>query len=538
MHSYQPRTSSHKPAFFCAVSLVLLISFSRAALAATSRCAFCHPKETERFLATPMGKSLISPEPTSPARIAHEPSQSEITIREQGDHIVHAISERGFTAEYAVRYQIGGGLMGASYMVQISDYLFESPASWYRTYGWDVSPGYEHAPLIDFDRAISGTCLFCHAGSVAFADTDGRRLQSKTLGSITCERCHGTAIEHVRRPSSRNVLNPARLPSPARESICEQCHLEGAARVLNPSKRWDGFRPGHSTEQTFATYVLRGAGGREVIAVSQVEQFAQSKCAQMSGTKLWCGTCHQAHGEPASDRGKQIRTVCTSCHTSLSAGTHPPAQAECTSCHMPRGSTTNISHAALTDHRILRRPAANAEETESAAPALTAWRQPPAEFRNRDLGMAEVLAGFSKNLPSIEEEGFHALEALPPRERDRDPDALSNLEGLSLKNGDLQVALQFGRRLVELRPQSAITAMNLGIVWQRAGNSAEAERQFNRAIELDPSLKQAYGELARLYAAEGRSRDMIGTLDRYLRWNPQDIMFRVQRAAAGQAPQR
>ena len=35
-----------------------------------------------------------------------------------------------------------------------------------------------------------------------------------------------------------------------------------------------------------------------------------------------------------------------------------------------------------------------------------------------------------------------------------------------------------GRRMVELRPQSAKAAMNLGIVLKRSGDLAEAERQL------------------------------------------------------------
>ena len=65
-----------------------------------------------------------------------------ITTAERDGRMVHQLSEAGLTAEYPVRYQIGGGLMGRTYMVQIGDTLFESPAAWCNRYGWDVSPGY------------------------------------------------------------------------------------------------------------------------------------------------------------------------------------------------------------------------------------------------------------------------------------------------------------------------------------------------------------------------------------------------------------
>ncbi len=67
--------------------------------------------------------------------------------------MIHTLSERGLTAEYPVRYQIGSNFMGRTYIVQIGDYLFESPATWFNRYGWDLSPGYASMPLI----ALSNT---------------------------------------------------------------------------------------------------------------------------------------------------------------------------------------------------------------------------------------------------------------------------------------------------------------------------------------------------------------------------------------------
>jgi len=64
---------------------------------------------------------------------------------------------------------------------------------------------------------------------------------------------------------------------------------------------------------------------------------------------------------------------------------------------------------------------------------------------------------------------------------------------------------------------------------QRSGDTAEAERQLRRAIELDASLKPAYQRLAMLYGSQRRTQEMIDTIDRFLKWNPQDIMFRSQK---------
>ena len=173
----------------------------------------------------------------------------------------HVLAERGLTAEYEVAYQIGNGIKGRTYAVQVGHYLLESPLSWYAGSGWDVSPGFESLPLLDFDRPITANCLFCHAGRVKFDDADGRRLDVSGDGgrvqAITCERCHGDGAAHARRPSSRNIVNPAALSGAARDSVCEQCHLEGETRILNPGKSLDDYRPGEPLEQTLVTYLFR-----------------------------------------------------------------------------------------------------------------------------------------------------------------------------------------------------------------------------------------------------------------------------------------
>ena len=288
-------------------------------------CARCHPNEAARFLATPMGRSIGPPETIDSGHVTHQASQSVLSAEYRKGRMFHVLSERGLTAEYEVAYQIGSGAKGRTYAVQIGRYLLESPLSWYAGSAWDVSPGFESLPLLDFDRSITANCLFCHAGKVKFDDADGRRLEVPTragrLPAITCERCHGDGTAHMRRPSSRNIVNPAALSGAVRDSVCEQCHLEGETRILNPGKVLDDYRPGEPLEQTLVTYLFRKANAEDR-AVSQVEELAESKCARSSNGKLWCGSCHHPH-EPASRSAQhavRITEVCTSCHAALSKG--------------------------------------------------------------------------------------------------------------------------------------------------------------------------------------------------------------------------
>ena len=183
-------------------------------------CATCHPRETARYLESPMGNSIGPPVSIARGRVTHPRSGSAIDIERQGDTMVHRLSKRGLTAEYAIAYQIGAGRIAHSYITRVDEYLFESPATWFKAAGWDLSPGYAAAPLVDFDRPITETCLFCHANAARFSGSDGRRVDSQTVTAISCERCHGSLENHLGRPAAANIVNPAKLPNRARDSIC------------------------------------------------------------------------------------------------------------------------------------------------------------------------------------------------------------------------------------------------------------------------------------------------------------------------------
>ena len=111
------------------------------------------------------------------------------------------------------------------------------------------------------------------------------------------------------------------------------------------------------------------------------------------------------------------------------------------------------------------------------------------------------------------------------------PFALAAICEAMLQEGRLREAVSPCRRAAEKEPDSADRAMALGIALVRSGELAEAERWLGKATLLDPSLKHAYVELWNLYDRQGRLAEMTHTLDHYLQWNPQNIMFRVLKAA-------
>jgi tetratricopeptide (TPR) repeat protein len=203
---------------------------------------------------------------------------------------------------------------------------------------------------------------------------------------------------------------------------------------------------------------------------------------------------------------------------------------------MPRSSTTDIPHAAITDHRLLRHPSEITSSTNDGLQKVVIWRDGPSAVHTRNFGLAQTVIGFSKNLPDISTDGIRTLKALPAEQQGSDPTVLTALEGFALQGGETAEAVRLGRRVVELQGQSAKAALNLGIVLKRSGDLVEAERQLRRAIDLNPSLKQAYIELAQLYASQRQMQEAVNTIDRFLKWNSQDIIFRLQRARLGTQP--
>jgi predicted CXXCH cytochrome family protein len=478
-----------------------------------------------------MGKSIGPPEALAAGSVTHRQSGSVLSVQYRGGRMFHVVAERGLTAEYAVAYQIGSGIKGRTFAVEVGSYLLESPLSWYAGSGWDVSPGFESMQLLDFDRPITSNCLFCHAGTAKFADADGRRLDSgeeNHVEAITCQRCHGDGQAHARRPSSINIVNPVKLTGAARDSVCEQCHLEGETRILNPGKTLDDYRPGQPLEETVVTYLFR-QGSSPKRAVSQVEELAESACARGSAGRLWCGSCHDPHGptqRSAGQRASEFARVCKSCHPDLSKAAHPAGQRECAGCHMPARPANNIAHLAVTDHRI-RRPGA------AAGPAVpdgvVAWREGPTAFRRRDLALAELQIASKENLPAMLRESVRQLEALPESQQNNDADVLSSLEVAFLESSPPARAVALSRWAVESAPNSATFALNYALALKRAGDLKQAEHEFLRSIDLDKSLMQSYAELAVLYDGEGRRAESMAVIERYLKWNPQSIQFRLTR---------
>jgi tetratricopeptide (TPR) repeat protein len=497
--------------------------------AASEKCASCHPAQAEGFARTGMGRSLGRPTGHPNGRVGHLVSRSTIDISTRDGRLLHRLEREGLVATQNIDFFIGSGNEGRSYMISVAGRLFQSPASYYTARrSWDLSPGYEHEQEVDFDRPITPECLFCHSGSYRAVPFTLNTYEAPAFEAeaITCERCHGDPGSHLARPSAANIVNPAKLQPALRDAVCEQCHLSGEARILNPGRQPQDFQPGASLEDVFTTYVFDkqpSKASEPLKVVSHSEQLAASRCAQASGTRMWCRSCHDPHQKP-SNPVAWYRDRCRECHSAASLAHHSKPADDCAGCHMPQRRTYDGGHTAFTDHRIPLKP--RPDSTPAHLPVrLRPWRQPPAALSTRNLGLAHISTGERHQSAQHLNEGFRLLSEIQNAHAD-DAAVLTSLGAVLQRKQAPREAARLFARASRLEPRDARHRLNLGVALVEAGESRRAVEALESAITLDPSLRDAYVLLADIHRSAGDEQKRRRTLERYLAFMPQSIVVR------------
>jgi hypothetical protein len=371
-----------------------------------------------------------------------------------------------------------------------------------------MAPGYEKSRGPDFIRPATIECLLCHSGQPLLLEGTLSEYESPAFAAeaISCDRCHGDPSRHLKEPLGGTIVNPAKLEPATRASVCEQCHLMGVARVLNPGKEIRDFQAGAPLEETFTIYTAAIQPDKpraEIKVISHSEQLALSLCARASKGRLWCGTCHNPH-EPVRDAESYYRSRCLSCHETTLAETHAGGglTGDCVSCHMAKRDAQDGGHTAFTDHWISRRLEPAPEEDEPRNVDLAAWREPPPEFRQRNLGLAYVNAGFEHSVASQIVRGLHLLQEVEKVFPD-DPAVLRALGNALLAVRQPLDALRRFERVLELEPAGALDEANLGTAWLRVGRLDRAAVHLERAVQKDPLLLPTVGALMEVYGQMG-----------------------------------
>ncbi len=534
-----PRSARSKPMrgrpTLSAALRLLAIWLLQTPATADDACRACHPQAVRGYLETGMGNSISQPAQGRPGSFEHGFSESAFEIESGDAGMVQSVSRNGLRAEHQVEYVIGSGNAAFGFLIRNDDYIYQSPVAYYTKRGlWDMAPGFESHPAPDFDRPVLHECLWCHAGRPLPVPFTQNRYRNPVLEaeSISCDRCHGATAAHLAAPASETVINPARLPPAARDSVCEQCHLGGEERVLNPGKTFGDFQPGMRLEQVLSVYVNdfgTDAPGRFKV-VSHVEQLALSPCYLASGEKMWCGTCHSPHERP-EDPESYFRSKCLSCHGEELASRHAPPSEDCVGCHMIRRPSYDSGHSAFTDHLIARIPNPDSGP-DRGADSIRAWRgTDDPGLAQRNLGLAYVRLGRRKQRSDYMDEGASLLARLAQAGA-LDSVGLEDLgsallskqappeAGLQRLAADLLEAALRGAPEIPSRYRTVAAAE-----WQ-SGNTGRATELLNRAIELDPQNRAAYEVLARIQQEAGQPEAALETWEKYLRLVPQSLHAR------------
>lgn len=488
---------------------------------AAPQCETCHPEQVRNYAATGMGRSAGRPVGLPSGEFRHALSRTQFRVAATAAGMSHEAERGGRRASHEVEWFIGSGNEGRSFLVQLGDSLFQSPVAWYRRRnGYGIAPGYEQDKAPDFYRPITPDCLFCHAGRVEPLPNTQNRYRPPALveAAIHCDRCHGDPSQHLARPARANIVNPARLSGAVRDSICEQCHLGGEARIPNPGSYFSDYRPGMLLEDAFSVYVkATDDSTNRFRVVSHVEQLALSACAAASGGKLWCGSCHRIHDPPANRRAL-FRQSCLGCHREGLPAGEEHQTGDCVACHMPRKAAWDGGHTAFTDHRIVRRPG------KDPAPAarldqerrLRAWREPAPQWRARNLGLAYISAGERDASRWQMNEGFRLLTEAADGDA-ADPAADTALGLVLLLKQRPEEALRFFQRALGANESDSRAHLNFGVAAYAAGRTAEAVAALENALAIEPLLEEAHELLVEVHRGRGDRKQRDAALNRYHR---------------------
>ena len=295
-----------------------------------------------------------------------------------------------------------------------------------------------------------------------------------------------------------------------------------------------------------------------------VYRLRQSECFRKSSGALTCTTCHNPHaalrGEEAA---RHYTSVCRQCHAAaldrlVNAGVHT-ASPDCTGCHMPKRRTDDVVHAVMTDHLIQRRKSPRdllapvAERRVDANPyrgEVTAYYPLPPATRPQDeiylaiaqvtqqsnlsAGITRLQATIAKYHPERAEyylqlgdalsNASRFAEAVPVYEEAlrREPKSAAALERLALCLSSLK---QYSRaetalkQALELTPAAA-TWIQLGLVRLQQGKAPDAIAAFEKAIELDPEMPDAYNTAGAIWFEIGDTARAETALRNAIRLQP------------------
>jgi tetratricopeptide (TPR) repeat protein len=352
------------------------LEFEPAPYVGAASCAACHPEIYRSLIASKhattfsRGQGLDKlvlpsnpvPDPGNP-QVTHDFKRLDGSLQVEtraAEEVQRAVIDYAFGSRDHFMTFVGRDDQGRSRMLRISH--FHSP----RGSGWDLSTGLPQRPenpheylgttLLEGDGVRR--CLFCHTTNFrAVLDQAGPEAADLAIG---CEKCHGPGGHHAAAAEAGfpdlAILNPGRLPGPAGNKTCGQCHDLHDTSVISAPRTdpvWYRFQ---SLALTWSRCYTESEGNLSCVTCHAPHTNGKTSAARHEAK---CLSCHGPDPEPAS-----------TAHTPLSA---PPSQTNplqqrisskkvrttclvdpakgCIECHMP-SAWQQSTHSFKTDHFI------------------------------------------------------------------------------------------------------------------------------------------------------------------------------------------
>jgi predicted CXXCH cytochrome family protein len=515
-------------------------------------CASCHRDIAETYSKTGMGRSFFIPTSANVVEdyahtntVFHQASGLRYSMSERNGAFYIRRSQTGYddketnVMEERIDYVIGSGNHSRSYLHRSPDgQLIEMPVSWYaENHGyWAMSPGYERKGQIDFGRAITAECMFCHNGyPEGDAGLERSIFPDKLPHGIDCQRCHGPGRAHVEAAMSGHatpevvrstIANPGHLGRERQLEVCMQCHLETSSRhEPNEERAFDrtvfSYRPGQPMADFKLYFEPAGQEGDDNFEIAHAaSRLRKSACFRNS--QMTCLTCHDPHDIPRGQEAVAHYTeVCASCHRGVVHTVALPSASTCLTCHMPKRRTEDAVHVVMTDHFIRRvQPQRNlippitevpASEGSVTKVALYYPIKPPAT-PEAEISLAEA---------QINDNGILRLQSLLERYKPNVPEPYLVLADAYDREGNNEDVVRWSREALARRENFRPAIVKLAPALFALHQDEQATKVLEDAVARYPTDDLLLSDLGNAYLRNGEVDQASAVLVRAERVNPE-----------------